>query len=163
MDVLGDSAIEPDETITVTLSDPIAPGPTPTITTASATTTITNDDTAGIAVNPDSGLITTEAGGTATFTVQLNSQPSANVTVGLSSSNVAEGTVSTPSLTFTPANWSAPQTVTITGVDDNIADGNQTYNIVTAAAVIAFLRKMRYNITDLNGVKNIEPQNVIQL
>ncbi|UNU26131.1 hypothetical protein [Microcoleus vaginatus] len=28
---------------------------------------------------------------------------------------------------------------------------------------IAFLRKMRYNITDLNGVKNIELQNVIQL
>ena len=28
---------------------------------------------------------------------------------------------------------------------------------------IAFLRKMRYNITNLNGVKNREPQNVIQL
>ncbi|MEG5037348.1 hypothetical protein QUB44_31040, partial [Microcoleus sp. AT3-D2] len=25
---------------------------------------------------------------------------------------------------------------------------------------IAFIRKMRYDITDLNGVKNIEPQNV---
>jgi hypothetical protein len=28
---------------------------------------------------------------------------------------------------------------------------------------IAFIRKMRYDITDLNGVKNIEPQNVMQL
>ncbi|MEG4303567.1 S8 family serine peptidase [Microcoleus sp. D3_18a_C4] len=141
LDVLGDGSIEPDETITVTLSNPVTlpngglPSGISTIGSASATTTITNDDSAGIAVNPDSGLITTEAGGTATFTVQLNSQPTANVTVGLSSSNVAEGTVSTPSLTFTPANWSAPQTVTISGVEDNIADGNQTYNIVTAAAV----------------------------
>jgi hypothetical protein len=32
-----------------------------------------------------------------------------------------------------------------------------------ASIIIAFLRKMRYNITDLNGVKNIELQNVIQL
>ncbi|MEG4802837.1 FG-GAP-like repeat-containing protein [Microcoleus sp. ARI1-B5] len=135
LDVLGDSAIEPDETITVTLSNPVAPGPNPTITTASATTTITNDDTAGIAVNPASGLVTTEAGGTATFTVKLNTQPSANVNIGLSSSNPAEGTVSSNSLTFTPANWNAPQTVTVTGVDDSIADGSKTYNIVTAAAV----------------------------
>jgi hypothetical protein len=28
---------------------------------------------------------------------------------------------------------------------------------------IAFIRKMRYDITELNGVKNIEPQNVRQL
>ncbi|WP_445302029.1 S8 family serine peptidase [Microcoleus sp. K1-B6] len=150
LDVLGDSAIEPDETITVTLSNPIAPGPTPTITTASATTTITNDDTASVVVNPDSGLTTTEAGGTATFTVQLNSEPSANVTVGLSSSNVAEGTVSIPSLTFTPANWSAPQTVTVTGVDDNIADGNQTYTIFTAAAVSTDSNYSNFNPSDIS-------------
>jgi len=30
-------------------------------------------------------------------------------------------------------------------------------------AFIAFIRKMRYDITELNGVKNIEPQNVRQL
>ncbi|MEG4274439.1 MULTISPECIES: S8 family serine peptidase [unclassified Microcoleus] len=150
LDVLGDSAIEPDETISVTLSNPIAPGPTPTITTATATTTITNDDTAGILVNPNSGLTTTEAGGTATFTVRLNSQPTANVTVGLSSSNVAEGTVSTPSLTFTPANWSAPQTVTVTGVDDNIADGNQTYNIFTAEAVSTDSNYSNFNSADVS-------------
>jgi hypothetical protein len=28
---------------------------------------------------------------------------------------------------------------------------------------IAFLRKMRYDVTDLNEVKNIEPENVMQL
>ncbi|MEG3972210.1 DUF4347 domain-containing protein [Microcoleus sp. T2B6] len=156
LDVLGDDSVEPDETITVTLSNPVTlpdgglPGGSSTIGTASATTTITNDDTAGIAVNPASGLITTEAGGTATFTVQLNSEPTANVTVGLSSSNVAEGTVSTPSLTFTPANWSAPQTVTVTGVDDNIADGNQTYNIVTAAAVSTDSNYSNFSAADVS-------------
>jgi len=37
------------------------------------------------------------------------------------------------------------------------------YNPAVEKIRIAFLRKMRYNITDLNGVKNIESQNVIQL
>ena len=36
-------------------------------------------DDAGITVNPTAGLTTTEAGGTATFTVVLNTQPSADV------------------------------------------------------------------------------------
>ena len=90
LDVLGDTQVEPDETIAVTLSSPTGPGVTPTITAATATTTITNDDKAGFTVNP-TGLTTSEVGGKATFTVKLNSQPSANVTFGLSSSNVAEG------------------------------------------------------------------------
>jgi hypothetical protein len=34
---------------------------------------------------------------------------------------------------------------------------------VTILLPIAFLRKMRYDVTDLNEVKNIEPQNVLQL
>ena len=49
---------------------------------------------AAIIVTPTSGLTTTEAGGTATFTVVLSQQPTANVTIGLSSSDTTEGTVS---------------------------------------------------------------------
>jgi hypothetical protein len=48
LDVLGDTLVEPDETIAVTLSSPTGPGSTPTITIATATTTITNDDVAHI-------------------------------------------------------------------------------------------------------------------
>jgi hypothetical protein len=96
-----------------------------------------DNDTAGITVTPTSGLTTTEASGsqhTATFTIVLNSQPTANVTIGLTSSNTAEGTVSPPSVTFTPANWNSAQTVTVTGVDDSVADGDQAYTIVTSQA-----------------------------
>src|SRR5439155_337694 len=96
--------------------------------------TNTDDDTAGITVNPTSGLTTTEGGGTATFTVALTSQPTANVTVGLSSSDPTEGTVAPASLTFTPGNWNTAQTVTVTGVDDPVVDGAVAYTIVTAAA-----------------------------
>ena len=58
-------------------------------------------------------------------------QPTADVTVALASSDVSEGTVSPDALVFTPANWNTPQTVTVTGVDDDVEDGNVVYTIVT--------------------------------
>ena len=73
--------------------------------------------------------MTTEAGGTATFTVVLNTKPSADVTIALSSSNTAEGTVSPVSLIFTTLNWDTAQTVTVTGVNDQAVDGPITYTI----------------------------------
>jgi len=74
-----------------------------------ADVSVTNNDNdgAGITVTPTSGLNTTEAGGTATFTVVLNSEPAADVTIALSSSDTTEGNVSPASLTFTSANWNA--------------------------------------------------------
>ncbi len=102
---------------------------------ASITATITDNDEAGITVNPTSGLVTTEAGGTATFTIVLDSQPTADVMIGLSSSAPSEGTVQPTHVTFTPGNWSRPQTVTVTGVDDFVADGTVVYTIVTAPAI----------------------------
>ena len=91
-----------------------------------------DNDTAGFTVTPVNGLTTTEAGGTDTFTIKLNSQPTANVSIGLSSSDLSEGTVSPASVTFTASNWSTPKTVTIFGVDDKIDDGTIAYTIVTA-------------------------------
>ena len=93
----------------------------------------TTDETAGFSVSIISGS-TTEAGGTATFTVKINSQPSANVTIGVSSSDTTEGTVSPSLLTFTSSNWSENQTVTVTGVNDSLDDGNQSYTLVLSAA-----------------------------
>src|SRR5205085_2244898 len=99
--------------------------------------TNTDNDTAGITVTPTSGLTTTEAGGTATFTIVLNTQPTADVTIALSSNDMTEGTVSPASVTFTSADWNTPQTVTVTGVNDSLDDGDIAYSIVTAAATSA--------------------------
>src|SRR5262249_42465995 len=96
-----------------------------------------DDDDSGITISPTMGLTTTEAGGQATFTVVLNSQPKANVSMAFSSSKPTEGTVGPTSITFTAANWSAPQTITVTGVDDPVSDGNQPYTIVTAPSTSA--------------------------
>lgn len=88
----------------------------------------------GIMVAPINGLVTTEAGGQASFSIVLLSQPSALVTIGLASTNPAEGAVAQPSVTFTPFDWNVPQIITVTGVDDVVADGAVGYSIVTAAA-----------------------------
>ena len=101
---------------------------------ADVSVTNIDNDTAGITVSPVNTLTTTEAGGTATFTIVLNTQPTADVTIGLTSSDTSEGTVSPASVTFTAANWSTPQTVTVIGVNDDLDDSDVAYTIVTAAA-----------------------------
>ncbi len=91
--------------------------------------------TPGITVNPTSGLVTTETGGQDTFDVVLDTLPSHDVTISVSSSDITEGTVSPSILTFSPANGTTAQTVTVTGVDDALADGDIPYIITTEAAV----------------------------
>jgi hypothetical protein len=88
----------------------------------------------GVTVTPTSGLTTTEAGGEDTFTVVLDSPPTENVTIDLSSDDTGEGTVSPASITFTSENWNAPRTVTVKGVDDDIADEDTDYTIVLSPA-----------------------------
>jgi hypothetical protein len=78
-------------------------------------------------------VTTTGAGGTATFTVRLLSEPSANVTLPVSSSNTTIGTVDPSNLTFTDINWSVNQTVTVT----NLTNDGQTYSILLGAAISA--------------------------
>jgi hypothetical protein len=89
-----------------------------------------DDDVAGVLV-PFEPLTVSEPNGTATFQVVLTSEPTANVTVNFVSSDSTEGTV-TPSVTFTPANWNVPKTVTVTAVDDLIGDGTVSFTIITS-------------------------------
>jgi len=72
---------------------------------------------------------TEEGGTTSTFNVSLKAAPTENVTVDVSSSETAEATIAPATLTFTPANYNAAQTVTVTGVDDNSTDGHKAYDI----------------------------------
>ena len=95
-----------------------------------------DDDVPGIFINQTAGLITSDSGGTASFTVSLATQPSALVTMNLTSSNTAEGTVSTATVTFAVTagganGWNVPQQVVLTGMDDSVLDFQIPYTIVT--------------------------------
>ena len=61
--------------------------------------------------------------------MKLDTKPSDNVTINLRSTDPGEGIISASKLTFTLDNYSDSQTVTVTGVDDTLADGNQSYKI----------------------------------
>jgi hypothetical protein len=88
-----------------------------------------DNDTADITLTPPSDLMTSEDLTTDTFTVSLTSQPASTVSITLSSTDTSEGAVTPGSLTFTTANWNSAQTVTVTGVDDAIVDGDTGYAI----------------------------------
>lgn len=130
-----DSVVDGDKAYTVMLSAAVSGDAAyDGLDVADVAATNRDNDHVGITVSPVSGLFTTEAGSAAMFAVVLNSQPSANVTIALSSSNTAEGTVAPVTVMFTPFNWNQPRAITVTGVNDDVADGDQTYSIVTSAA-----------------------------
>jgi len=82
-----------------------------------------------ITVVPTSGLVTTEAGGTATFDVTAHTPPEDTVKVPLFSSDTTEGTV--PADVVLPADSTAAVTITVTGAEDAILDGDVDYLIIT--------------------------------
>lgn len=82
-----------------------------------------------VQIKPRTGLSTTETGGQAIFSVLLERRPENSVTIALRSSNASRGIVDKSTLIFSPADWSTAQIVTITGVNDNIADGDHDYTI----------------------------------
>ena len=108
-----------------------------------------------VVVTPTSGLVTTEAGGTASFTVRLDNSPTADVTIPVSSSDPTEGTVSASSLVFTSADWNLAQTVTVTGINDSLVDGNVAYTIVLGLATSDDPDFQGLNPTDVS-VTNID-------
>ena len=87
--------------------------------------TITDDDTTGVTVSRTA--LTVPEGASNSYTVVLDAQPSADVivTVGGASGDVSANPTT---LTFTPDNWSVPQTVTVTAGedDDAVADAQVT-------------------------------------
>lgn len=120
--------------------------------------TVIDVDTDSVVVSPTSGLTTTEGGGTAQFTVVLSSIPAANVQVPtIASSDTTEvNTIDKTSLTFTPSDWSTFQTVTITGEDDTVADGDKPLEITLSNSTST---DPDYNDLDVSNVSVTNTDN----
>ncbi|HYU36170.1 MAG TPA: FG-GAP repeat protein [Thermoanaerobaculia bacterium] len=105
----------------------------------------------GVLVSPSSGLITFENGSTASLSVVLNTEPAGNVVIDLVSSDPSEGTVSPARLTFTADDWSIPQTVTLTGLNDFVDDNGQAYTVTLT---------MNQELTEDSIYDGIDPEDV---
>ena len=124
----------------------------------SVSLTVTDDDTKGVTVSSTS--VSVNEGSTATYTVKLDSEPTANVVVTPSSGDTGAVTVSTAAdddtLTFTPSNWQTAQTVTVAGVQD--ADNTDESVTVTHAASGARSGYGRVSVDDVSvSVDDDEP------
>jgi predicted extracellular nuclease/glycerophosphoryl diester phosphodiesterase len=73
----------------------------------------------------------TEGGATDTYTVVLDRQPTANVTIAINAGTQLN--TSSNSLTFTSANWNVAQTVTVTAIDDATFEGTHNGTIAHVA------------------------------
>jgi len=91
---------------------------------------------AGVSVIAAANLETSEDGQTAIFSIGLMSRPTANVTIPISSSVPTAGVPSVSSVTFTPANWNVPKSITVRGVADRTRpEAPEPYTIVTGKPV----------------------------
>ncbi len=148
--VTGDDVDEENETVVLKLTNPQNATAQATV-----TGTITDDDTRGVTVSKASlTLAEVDDDGTpdasenqGTYTVVLDSEPvGGDVTVTVGEDSAVAG-VDKKTLTFTASDWDAPQTVTVTAVNDdldNVPDRTATlthavsgadYASVTAASV----------------------------
>ena len=96
------------------------------------TVTVTDDETVGVSVL--ASTLSVNEGGSATYTVILDTMPSGNVQIGAASNN-SDVRVSSGGLTFTPSNWNMPQTVTVRAAQD--ADAVNDAAFITHAVVDA--------------------------
>jgi hypothetical protein len=98
--------------------------------------TTLDNDTAGIVLAPSDGLSdVAESGTTDEVGVSLAVEPLTDVVISLSTTDLGEVGVAPGQLTFTPGNWDIPQTATVTGAADDLADGDQTVSLVATVAV----------------------------
>ena len=93
----------------------------------------------------------------------MATEPSDNVTIYISSSDTTEGILSRVGdnsslggtnlveMKFTSSNWNAPQMVELTGVADNLSDGDQTYSVRLEAD----------NTSSDQGYRLVDPEDVL--
>ena len=147
------------QTVTVTVVDDALPEATPHIgsiihtaasvdpkfvgTFSAAVNIMDNDSGAGITVL--TSVPVTEGSSTA-YTMSLQKLPTAPVTITITPD--PQLTFVPATLTFTVANWSVPQTITVTAVDDVLVQGNRTLPI----AHIATSADPAYGITRIVNI-----------
>ena len=125
-----------------------------------------DDDAPGIVIINTDGLITTEDATTDSFLVALATEPTAGVTVNISSGTPSEVLASPATLTFPVSSWNVAQPVTLTGQEDTgQVDGVATVEITVDGAgsadpvyaSLAPITLIAYNLD------NDEPHDVVIL
>ena len=117
---VDDALVEGPETVTVSgTTTATQEGTTTLLGVSGAQVTIADDDTRGVTVS--AATLTVPENASETYTVVLDSEPTADVTVTLTVEGDRDVTVPPEdrTLTFTADDWDEPQTVTVSAADDD--------------------------------------------
>ena len=138
---------------------------TPSTTASSITANITDNDSKAV-IEQSGGQTFVKEGAPSgdTYTLQLASQPTDNVSITLAVSPYTAPTVqaqvllSPASLTFTINNWNVPQVVTVTAVDDVTLEGAHTVTIThtirsTSATNSLVTADANFHLTAIDSIK----------
>lgn len=80
-------------------------------------------------VESDGSTVVAEGGSGDTFEVALNTAPTSNVTVTVTASIGGEMVISPTQLTFTPINWQTARTISLSAIDDSLAEGTESLTV----------------------------------
>ncbi len=156
--VLADTTVEPSETFTVTLAKPTGA----TLTQATATATITNDDTAAPTVSiADVSVAEGNSGTTnATFTVALSKAATTPVTVGYATANGTatagtDYTATSGTLSFGPGVVS--QQISVPILADTTAETNETFTVTLSKPTGATIATATATATATGTITNTPP------
>ena len=128
-----DSINDDNESVTLALSSTL-PDRVRARSPSSATVSINDDDGPGVLITPTA--LTVPEGRSRTYTVKLTSQPTADVTVTISTSGSTTVThdATDDMLTFTAANWATNQTVRVSAAEDDADHLDDTATISHSVA-----------------------------
>ena len=118
----NDDVDEEDETVTLQGTEVVAADSNEFLPVSSASFTITDDDTRGITISPAklaAGTgISMKEGGTSTYSLVLDSEPTDTVTVTVAGRQGDLISLTPETLTFTPSDWSTAKTISVVSLDD---------------------------------------------
>ena len=135
--IVSDALVEPNETLTLTLSNPTGASIAPdlclvaTPTTCTAALTIIDDDQGGVIQFGAANYTVNETGGSAAVTLTRAGGLAGGVTVTFNATagTAAPGDFSVPSGTVTFLAGQASATATVNVIDNLVADGDRTVNL----------------------------------
>ncbi len=119
--------------------------------------TVTDDDTAALALSAATLAVT--EGGSESYTVALATQPSGDVTVTIGGTTGTDLGVDKSSLTFTTSGWSTAQTVTVSaGQDDDLSEDSATLtHTASGGGYGSVTADLAVTVTDNDKTKPTKP------
>lgn len=139
------TAQEDDDAVndTATVTHTVSGADYESVTAGSVTAQVTDNDTAGVTISKSS--LSIGEGGTDTYSIRLDTEPTGNVTVTINDPSNTDVTADPAALIFTLDNWDDTQSVTVTAQEDDDSDNDAAtvthsvsgadYESVTAANV----------------------------